>query len=75
MVEKQEYLDGPGEFTMRGVAPGEHTLFAWPSEAQPEYASPDFLRRPASFGKSITVTEGQTVRVVLDRLLTDDGQH
>jgi hypothetical protein len=54
---------------IRGVAPGEYLLFAWPSGAQVEYAEPEFARQYAAQGKPVTITEGAKVTVNIDRPL------
>jgi hypothetical protein len=59
------------QFTVQGVAPGEYVLLAWPSDAQIEYAKPNFVRQYADFGKTVQVREGARVTVVLDKLLVD----
>jgi hypothetical protein len=59
------------QFTIQGIAPGEYVLLAWPSDAQIEYAKPNFVRQYADFGKTVQVREGARVTVVLDKLLVD----
>ena len=68
VLEKQASVNA-ARFTILGIAPGEYVLYAWPSEAQIEYAEPEFMRRFEALGKTIRVTEGARASVVLDRLL------
>jgi len=60
---------GGMRFTLQGVAPGDYLLFAWPAEAQVEYADPEFARQHDDLGKPLTVTEGAKVTVNIDRAL------
>jgi hypothetical protein len=56
-------------FRIQGVAPGEYVLLAWPSDAQIQYAEPDFMRQYSAGGKTVRVTEDSIVSVILDALL------
>jgi len=62
-------VSGGMRFTLQGVAPGDYLLFAWPAEAQVEYADPEFARQHDDLGKPLTVTEGAKVTVNIDRAL------
>lgn len=80
VFEKQQFVSpavGPSgqpnlpRFTLEGIAPGDYLLFAWPSDAQIEYAAPAFSRLYGSMGQPVSVAEGARVTVVVDRLATD----
>ena len=88
IMEKQTYLSAgnnrnPGaalpagsmRFNFQGVTPGEYTVYAWPPDAQVEYAEPDFTRQFGSFGKAVTVTEDGRVTVTLDRVWQDTAKN
>jgi hypothetical protein len=51
------------------VAPGDYLLFAWPAEAQVEYAEPEFARQHGNLAIPVNVTEGAKVTVNIDRAL------
>jgi len=59
----------PSHFAMRGITPGDYVLYAWPAEAQIEYANPEFMKQFTSYGQAVTVTEDGRVTVTIDRLL------
>jgi hypothetical protein len=60
---------GGMRFTLQGVAPGDYLLFAWPADAQVEYAEPEFARQHDDLGRPVTVTEGAKVTVNIDHAL------
>ena len=44
-----------GRFVLRGVAPGEYTLFAWEVVDRDAYMNPDFVQQYQDRGKEISV--------------------
>ena len=60
---------------MQGVTPGDYTLYAWPRDAQIEYANPEYMRQFESYGKAVTVTEDNKVSVTLDKVLLNPAQN
>jgi protocatechuate 3,4-dioxygenase beta subunit len=58
--------DQNGQFSIRGVAPGDYKLFAWESMAQGAYQDPDFLRLYEDQGRSIHVGEGSRLNQQLE---------
>lgn len=78
VLEKEGYLNGSVNnptFLLQGIAPGDYTLYAWPREAQIEYANPEYMRQFESYGKAVTVTEDNKVNVTLDKVLPSPGQN
>ncbi len=78
-LEKQTYLTPPtaggnAQYAFAGVAPGDYLVFAWPADAEVEYAEPEFARMYEDIGKEVTVTEGATVTVNVDRVLSPNPQ-
>jgi hypothetical protein len=50
--------DQNGRYTLRGLAPGTYTLFAWESVEGEEYYNPEFLKPYEGQGKAVHVAEG-----------------
>ncbi len=57
--------DNKGHFAMGGIPPGDYTIFAWPSDANVEYANPDWVRRNAK-GAPITIRTSEKTTVKLE---------
>jgi hypothetical protein len=57
--------DQSGRFTLRGVEPGEYTIFAWESVDGEAYYNPEFLKSYEGQGSGLKVGEGErkSVRV------------
>jgi hypothetical protein len=51
--------DQLGRFTLRGLPPGEYTLFAWERLEGEPYFNPEFLQQYQEPGTSVHVKEGQ----------------
>jgi hypothetical protein len=57
--------DQHGRFTIRGVAPGSYTLYAWQDLEEGVYRDPDFLKSQEANGKAVKVEEGSHQQVEL----------
>jgi protocatechuate 3,4-dioxygenase beta subunit len=59
--------DQHGRFTIRGMAPGSYTLYAWQDLEDGVYRDPDFLKSQEANGTAVKVEEGshQTVELKL----------
>jgi len=57
--------DQSGRFTLRGVEPGDYTLFSWESVEGEAYYNPEFLKNYEGQGSGLRVSEGErkSVRV------------
>jgi hypothetical protein len=50
--------DQSGKFSLRGILPGDYTLFAWDSVDGDAYYNPDFLKTIEGQGSALRVEEG-----------------
>jgi hypothetical protein len=57
--------DQSGRFTLRGITPGEYTLFAWESLDGEAYLNPDFLKSHEGQGSALRVGEGERKNIQL----------
>jgi hypothetical protein len=57
--------DQSGRFTLRGLPPGDYTLFAWESIDGEAYYNPEFLKSYEGQGKALHVGEGDHASVQL----------
>jgi len=57
--------DQHGRFTVRGVAPGSYTLYAWQDVEENVYRDADFLKSQEANGKALRVEEGSHQQVTL----------
>ena len=51
--------DQSGHFTLRGLPPGDYTLFAWESVDGEAYYNPEFLKSYEGQGKALSLSEGE----------------
>jgi len=57
--------DQHGRFTIRGVAPGSYTLYAWQDLEDGVYRDPDFLKSQEANGRALKVEEGSHQQIEL----------
>jgi protocatechuate 3,4-dioxygenase beta subunit len=60
-----ESTDQHGHFTMRGLAPGSYTLYAWQDLEDGVYREPDFLKSQEANGTALKVEEGSHQQIEL----------
>ena len=63
--------DQSGQFTLKGLVPGEYKLFAWEEIEPGAYQDPEFLKPFESRGKAITVAENGREAVQLQMIPAD----
>ena len=62
---RKAVTDQSGRFILRGMPPGDYTLFAWESVDGEAYYSPEFLKTYEGQGKALILSEGerQSIRI------------
>jgi len=56
---KTATTDRSGKFEIRGIAPGEYSVYAWPDVDPGAWLDPKFLNAYRNFGASFRIGEGQ----------------
>jgi hypothetical protein len=64
--------DQDGQFSIRGITPGDYTLFAWETVEHGAYTDSEFLRPYKDHGKPIHVDEGSKLNSQLDLIPTNE---
>jgi hypothetical protein len=54
-----------GHFKLQNIAPGDYMIYAWDDANLVQYAEPDWMRRNAAGGVSVTIASGQNAQVKL----------
>jgi protocatechuate 3,4-dioxygenase beta subunit len=66
--------DQRGRFILRGLPPGDYTLFAWESVDGEAYYNPEFLKSFEGQGRALHVAEADRVSLPLKAIPTVDDQ-
>jgi uncharacterized protein (DUF2141 family) len=65
---RKTVTDQTGRFTLRGIRPGDYTVFAWESVDGEAYYNPDFLKAHEGQGSAMHVSEGERKSVHLEAI-------
>ncbi|MGB7601129.1 MAG: carboxypeptidase-like regulatory domain-containing protein [Candidatus Sulfotelmatobacter sp.] len=66
---RKAVADQSGHFSLRGLPPGDYTLFAWESVDGEPFYNPEFIKSYEDRGKAIRVHEGNRTNVQLKAIL------
>jgi hypothetical protein len=71
MKYKTATTDNKGNFSMKGVPPGDYTLFAWESVPSTAWMNSEFVARYQNRGRRVVASQGTSLNVQLD-VIPDD---
>jgi len=71
---RKAVTDQSGHFALRGLPPGDYTLFAWESVDDEAYYNPEFLKSYEGAGKALHVSEGERTSVQLRTIPAAEDQ-
>ena len=65
---RKTVADQTGRFILRGIRPGDYTVFAWESVDGEAYYNPDFLKAYEGQGSTVHVSEGERKSLQIDAI-------
>lgn len=71
---KAQTTDQYGHFDLRGVAPGEYTLFSWDEVEGGAWEDPDFLKPLEKKGEKLALQEGDAKSVNLTTIKASNAE-
>ena len=63
---RKTVADQSGRFTLRGIRPGDYTVFAWDSVDGDAYYNPDFVKNFEGQGSALRISEGDRTSLQLN---------
>jgi hypothetical protein len=71
---RKAVADQTGRFTLRGLPPGDYTIFAWESIDGDAYYNPEFLKSYEGQGKALHANEGERTSMQLRTIPVPEDQ-
>jgi len=71
---RKAVTDQSGHFILRGLSPGDYTLFAWESVDGDAYYNPEFLKGYEGQGKALSLSEGERKSLQLKAIPAAEDQ-
>ena len=71
---RKTVTDQSGHFSLRGIRPGDYTLFAWDNVEGEQYYNPDFLKAHEGQGRALHISEGEHNSVQLSAVADPEEQ-
>ena len=71
---KSTQTDQRGQFTIRGVKPGDYKLFSWEEVEEDAWEDPTFLKSFEEKGQTVTVQSGDTKSINIVAIKTADTE-
>jgi hypothetical protein len=65
---RKTVADQNGRFSLRGIHPGDYTLFAWESVDGEAYYNPDFVKASEGQGSALRISEGDRKSLELEAI-------
>jgi hypothetical protein len=71
---RKTVADQSGRFTLRGIHPGDYTVFAWESVDGEAYYNPDFVKASEGQGRALRISEGDRKSLELEAIPAAENQ-
>jgi hypothetical protein len=72
LMYKTAKTDEKGQYSLKGVAPGEYTVYAWENVPTTAWMNSEFLAKYANRGRQLVISQGTRADVQLE-LIADDA--
>ena len=71
---RKTVADQSGRFSLRGIHPGDYTVFAWESVDGEAYYNPDFVKASEGQGSALRISEGDRKSLELEAIPAAENQ-